>query len=38
LIWYLGLSTLADIESGVRHIIADIMAKEKDTIDIMIQT
>uniref|UniRef100_A0A8C5MCC5 S1 RNA-binding domain-containing protein 1 n=1 Tax=Leptobrachium leishanense TaxID=445787 RepID=A0A8C5MCC5_9ANUR len=28
-----GLATLQDIENGVQHILADMMAKDKDTLD-----
>ena len=30
-----GLKTKADIEKGVKHIIADIIAKDKEIMDVM---
>ena len=28
-----GLSTLKEVETGIQHIIADVISKDKDTMD-----
>jgi len=37
LLFFLGLSSVTEVESGIQHIIADVIAKDHRTMDLVRQ-